>query len=1086
MKTKHIFYLLVAFILFKNSNAQERTPIYNSLDLFYKGYDLFDKGKYAESIEKYSKVNKSDSLYLDILTEKSNSLYMNEDYRETINTCKEGLERGSVYNYTFFTNMARSFDKLKIYDSAIWALENLEKIYTNNYLIKYEKARIFLSMKDGGKAADLLSDVIKTNPMYARPHYDLAKICLKTGRMTQGLMCVALYLSLDNDSKRALELISYTEKALAGDFSEDSALAKFTMKNDVDYSEIDELIESKVATNSGYKSKLKNINYPFIKQMQLISEKIAKKSSNSQSVWHVLYQKLFAEIYNDNIFEGMGFLILAGTNSENVRAGIAQNAGKIGSYKSLATKTFRDFTKDKNYESYGTADYYYYESGELQAWGKVSGEKLNGFWIFFHTNGNPSKMGNYVNGKEEGEWKFFYVNGVLKESTTYEKGKFSGPCKLFYFNGNPKFEFTYLKGKIDGEFKYYNKAGVLINSKVFVKDKLTGPYAEYNDDGIKMTEYNLVKDNIEGDYKVYYKNGQLKEQANYIKGKPEGKVTGYYDNGKVRYEGVCKKGLRIGDWIYYTKEGKTLTKEEYLKGQLNNIAIENNIDGTISRKFNYIKGKYDWVEYYWNEKLWLKYEYINGALNTLTSYDAKGKENSINKLSGKDLAFDIKYPNGNIYIKGQFENDNLQGKWTYYYQNGGIKEEIMYDKSLKNGTNTTYFKNNKPYEVIEYKDGDIDGYYTKYYKNGVISAEGWYEKGYKEGQWYVYNENGDIDYAYFMNKGVQIGFEEHYDCTGKISKNFMYDEGLVTEAQSFDTTGKIVYTSLLKNYSGTLETRTPWNNLQRTTEYKKGRAEGKTIYYNNEGKVVIDGNYKLDENNGDWLYYSNTGQLEKHYQYDDGNKTGTWYEYFDGKIADISHYTEDEEDSISTSYYPNGKVKMIINMKFGNRNGQTLNYNSEGQLYLIRYYDEGYLLGYSYEGKDGKPVEMIPITNETAKITTYFSNGNKASEFELVQGMFQGKRTVYFMNQKVFSESMFVDDDYNGEIKTYYPNGQVKTLNIYRSDEMDGEQKNYYENGKLESIQVYSYGVKTGWWKYYDNKGKEVKVEYYYNGIKIK
>jgi antitoxin component YwqK of YwqJK toxin-antitoxin module len=93
-----------------------------------------------------------------------------------------------------------------------------------------------------------------------------------------------------------------------------------------------------------------------------------------------------------------------------------------------------------------------------------------------------------------------------------------------------------------------------------------------------------------------------------------------------------------------------------------------------------------WEEYYDNDKLESKGNYVNGK---------------------KEGYWEEEYDYGEVNAKGNYINDKKDGYWEYYWDTGEL---------FKQGT---------------YKDGKKDGIWEEYFKDG----EFWYKGEYKNGKY---------------------------------------------------------------------------------------------------------------------------------------------------------------------------------------------------------------------------------------------------------------------------------------------------------------------------------------------------------------
>ena len=97
-------------------------------------------------------------------------------------------------------------------------------------------------------------------------------------------------------------------------------------------------------------------------------------------------------------------------------------------------------------------------------------------------------------------------------------------------------------------------------------------------------------------------------------------------------------------------------------------------------------------------------------------------------------------------------------------------------------------------------------------------------------------------------------------------------------------------------------------------------------------------------------------------------------------------------------FYENGKKKFEKKYRNDERHGESIYYDETGQVQFIRYYDDGIMLGYSYHGKDGKPVKMIPFNNQNGTIEAFFPSGVKSYSSEYKDGFNQGLTIYYHSN----------------------------------------------------------------------------------------
>ena len=98
----------------------------------------------------------------------------------------------------------------------------------------------------------------------------------------------------------------------------------------------------------------------------------------------------------------------------------------------------------------------------------------------------------------------------------------------------------------------------------------------------------------------------------------------------------------------------------------------------------------------------------------------------------------IYYPNGKIQVKQFFINNRKAGIWQYFYENGKLKTEIVYN----------------------IMSNEEEGIMKNYDEKGVIISEGKIINDNMAGVWNHYDEKGRKNYTYNFEKGIVIIYDE--------------------------------------------------------------------------------------------------------------------------------------------------------------------------------------------------------------------------------------------------------------------------------------------------------------------------------------
>ena len=118
----------------------------------------------------------------------------------------------------------------------------------------------------------------------------------------------------------------------------------------------------------------------------------------------------------------------------------------------------------------------YYDSGNLKSQGWLTDDNLKeGYWIYYHKNGQKQKSGSYYNSIPKGYWYFYNTNGAVKKEGHFEHGKKNGWWIFYNNNGDVIHKCQLHNGKKDGYCLKY-------------KDNKIQSAQRYNE-GIKIKEW---------------------------------------------------------------------------------------------------------------------------------------------------------------------------------------------------------------------------------------------------------------------------------------------------------------------------------------------------------------------------------------------------------------------------------------------------------------------------------------------------------------------------------------------------------------------------------------------------------------------
>ena len=335
--------------------------------------------------------------------------------------------------------------------------------------------------------------------------------------------------------------------------------------------------------------------------------------------------------------------------------------------------------------------------------GKLVSEYIEGNSEYISEENAPT-LKLAINDNTFGLWFVDIYKG--KESIKVENGK--TVYKQFINDKVFEAEYKHIITNENSEenYKLDTKAGVI--AKEYKNGILTGEFTEkedintgdmivniktYYDDGTPMRKAKFVNKIQSGEHINYFSNGQIETQEMYEEGRNTGILRRYYQNGNLYQE------------IKYDKDGFSgEIKEYYDTGELYG-------EGTVI----YNEKSNDFKVYDKEKNLLMEPYYYEGEL-VGSQYTEKGKEHYKEYIGRykyvKDGVVDTtEYPEKDLYYEKETQ-PKREGEYEIYYDNGFLKEKVVYVNGRETGKVQNYDRNGSKLEVIDYdaineKDDEI-------------------------------------------------------------------------------------------------------------------------------------------------------------------------------------------------------------------------------------------------------------------------------------------------------------------------------------------------------------------------------------------
>ncbi len=1068
----------------------DNNPLINSGDLIRKGIEYHDNEKYDSAIYFYNQVDRNDTNYTMALYEKSFSCHSNKDYAGSIKACREALAIPYSETVDLYITLGSSLDDSGNVKEALKTYEQGLDKYPYSYLLRYNYALTLNKDKQTEKAYKEFQTAIDYNYFHASSYLALGNLYYKQGRKIPAMLALGMFLTLEPNTERAFKTTKLLKSIADGSMSEDKDVEINIPADDAKYAYLTEILESKVANDSRYKTGI-DINDILINQYHVILDnlKYDEKDTSFLSQKLVSYMK---ELFTKGYFEPFICFVYNSFNNESINKLTKKNEKAITSFKDWRNSKISDLNAMRNMMIDGKLEHcrcYYTRNGRLESFGKITTknkeELKQGTWIYLFNTGNIQNKAFYNSeGKLEGNCKVWYNNGTLLRDFYYVNGKQEGPFLQYYDDGVLRYKTTYKNDLLNGELYSYSNTGAIRSIEKYVNDTTNGMCIYYTSNADKSSALKQIKGKTDSLAVYYYPSGKISSTSWFKDDVRSGESVFYYENGTIQHKGLYNNGKQVGQWFSYWENGKLMSDVTYNeKGEQNGPNKQYTQSGVLNEDYTYLNDKVNGKAFNYTDdgKLWYTIEYKNGNIKKLTNYTAlTGAVCAEFEDKGKRIPITFMTPACKKQYEGMFFEGKRDGDWKHYYANGNKFIEESYDKGNRQGLYTKYFKIGGVDTRINYTDDNLNGYYQEFYQSGVPYSEGWYRNDQKQGYWYYYGPTGIVlKKLYFLDNDYS-GYQTYYKVDGKIDFEMYYRNGVVNKYFYYDTTGQVVYENDVPHGNGHI-IATYFNGKKRFEgEMKYGMFNGAFKRYYPKGEIQEELNYNAGDIQGVVKDYYQNGKISQVSNYKNGSLDGLvlWY-YKNGKVQCSGSYKKGDQDSIWNWYDELGRKYLTRNFKEGKLDGDETHYDSTGTAQMRITFEHDDIVSYTYLDKNSQFKPAIPIENETAKIKALYPNGTVSAEIEYEKGVIVGDFVQYYQSGKKMRVKPFIKNKVNGAIVSYYENGKIRSSIPYLSGDIHGKAMYYRPDGSLEKIERYYLDERHGLTEYFDAKGNVTKKEKY-------
>jgi len=246
-----------------------------------------------------------------------------------------------------------------------------------------------------------------------------------------------------------------------------------------------------------------------------------------------------------------------------------------------------------------------------------------------------------------------------------------------------------------------------------------------------------------------------------------GKAYLNFFDGTVRMKGQYKDGIKTGNWKYY------------IQGNTNRYHNLKFIDGEIA-SVNYNDGDEQWV----GSPIMHKDSVIADGTYLAQTGDSEYNFNlspevfvqMINNSSHGQLT--RWWGNGQVYSEGNYTYGKKQGKFSWWYESGALKETRFWNDDKPAGITTQWYENGKKYAEGTYKKGMLHGQLIWWYEDGQKKEEVNFLQGERDGfAWWWYPDGakkGVADISSGLGKITLFSLDGTYTKQYEVMQNQIF------------------------------------------------------------------------------------------------------------------------------------------------------------------------------------------------------------------------------------------------------------------------------------------------------------------------
>lgn len=182
-----------------------------------------------------------------------------------------------------------------------------------------------------------------------------------------------------------------------------------------------------------------------------------------------------------------------------------------------------------------------------------------------------------------------------------------------------------------------------------------------------------------------------------------------------------------------------------------------------------------------------------------------------------------------------------------------------------------------------------------------------------------------------------------------------------------------------------------------------------------------------------------------------------------------------EDVTIREERDASGKLLRTVTVRNGVPHGETVIYDSDGNVSYKVNYDDGVLSGPAEFFTDNTLIMIAAFANGKLEgDATFFNGGVKVATATFHNGLFEGDFTSFDNNGNIVRVAEYVNGKQHGVCQAYYADGTLLEQSTYKDGKLDGELVRCFPNGNVMEIHTYNEGRQYGYIDKYDIDGNLV------------